>query len=72
MKSFMNKTYKTSNKAQTAGFNQSARSRSPNQSKFDSRIEGGAEPDDHHRTIDHEKMRMASTFNPASGDKFLP
>ena len=45
MKSFMNKTYKTTNfqgKSQTAGINQSPRSRSPNQSKFDNRLEGAA------------------------------
>lgn len=75
MKSFMNKTYKTTNfqgKSQTAGINQSPRSRSPNQSKYDNRLEGAAQPEDHHYTLEHEKMRMASTFNPASGDKFLP
>ena len=40
--------------------------------KNDNRLEGAIGNEDHHYTLERERVRMASTFNPASGEKFLP
>jgi hypothetical protein len=61
LKSFMNQSYKT---------------HTPNTEKTnnDIRLEGTIDVSDHHYTIEEQRKRMASTFQPTvnNGGKFLP